>query len=106
MVRLDFVRLVRPLLSRPGATPQNTWKLEDAKNRFSELLRRAASEGPQLVTRHGRDAAVVMGVEEYRRLTQPGDLVSFLADSPFAAALQDGELLLERSQEPPRDVEI
>jgi antitoxin Phd len=83
-----------------------TWKLEDAKNRFSELVRRAASEGPQLVTRHGREAAVVLGVEEYRRLTQPGDLVSFLADSPFAAALRHGELLLERSREPARDVEL
>jgi hypothetical protein len=58
------------------------------------------------VTRHGREAAVVLGVEEYRRLTQPGDLVSFLADSPFAAALQDGELLLERSRERARDVEL
>ncbi len=72
--------------------------------RFSELLRRAASEGPQIVTRHGREAAVVLGVEEYRRLAHPGDLVSFLADSPLAAALQDGELVLERSREPARDV--
>jgi prevent-host-death family protein len=84
----------------------NTWKLEDAKNRFSELLRRASSEGPQLVTRHGREAAVVLGVEEYRRLTQPGDLVSFLAGSPFAAAIEDGELHLERSRERARDVEL
>lgn len=82
------------------------WKLEDAKNRFSELVRRAASEGPQMVTRHGREAAVVLGVEEYRRLTQPGDLVSFLTDSPFAAALREGELHLERSREPTRDVEL
>ena len=106
MVQLDFIQLVRPFLFRPGESLMNTWKLEDAKNRFSELLRRAASEGPQLVTRHGREAAVVLGVEEYRRLTQPGDLVSFLADSPFAAALQDGELLLERSRERARDVEL
>lgn len=84
----------------------NTWKLEDAKNRFSELLRQAASEGPQLVTRHGREAAVVLGVEEYRRLTQPGDLVSFLAESPFAAALEGGELFLERSPERARDVKL
>ena len=83
-----------------------TWKLEDAKNRFSELVRRAASEGPQLVTRHGRDAAVVLGVEEYRRLTQPGDLAAFMADSPLAAAVQKGELRLERSPSLGRDVSL
>ena len=106
MIRLPYVQLVRPVLCSVRTRPMTTWKLEDAKNRFSELVRRAASEGPQMVTRHGREAAVVLGVEEYRRLTQPGDLVSFLADSPFAAALRDGELLLERSREPARDVEL
>jgi len=80
-----------------------SWKLEDAKNRFSEVVRRAGSEGPQLVTKHGRGAAVVLGVEEYRRLTQPGDLVDFLATSPLAAALRAGELRLSRSRDLGRD---
>jgi antitoxin Phd len=106
MVQLVCFQLVRSVPFEVRTRPMTTWKLEDAKNRFSELVRRAASEGPQMVTRHGREAAVVLGVEEYRRLTQPGDLVSFLAESPFAAALQDGELLLERSREPARDVEL
>ncbi|MFH1762971.1 MAG: type II toxin-antitoxin system Phd/YefM family antitoxin [Gemmatimonadota bacterium] len=80
-----------------------SWNLESAKNRFSELVRRAESEGPQLVTKHGREAAVVLGVEEYRRLTQPGDLLDFLAASPFASALREGELLLTRSPDLSRD---
>ena len=82
------------------------WKLEDAKNRFSELVRRARSEGPQLVTKHGREAAVVLGVDEYRRLTQPDDLVDFLATSPLAEALKDGGLRLTRSPDLGRDVTL
>jgi prevent-host-death family protein len=80
------------------------WKLEDAKNRFSEVVRRAASEGPQFVTKHGREAAVVMGVEEYRRLTQPVDLVDFLSESPLAQALEAGVLVLDRPRELGRDL--
>ena len=80
--------------------------MEDAKNRFSELVRRARSEGPQLVTKHGREAAVVLGVDEYRRLTQPDDLVEFLATSPMAEALRDGSLRLTRSPDLSRNVTL
>lgn len=47
------------------------WKLEDAKAQFSEVVRRARTEGPQLVTRRGKDAVVVMAVEELERLQAP-----------------------------------
>lgn len=83
-----------------------TWKLEDARNRFSEVVRRAMDQEPQLVTRHGREAAVVIGVEEYRRLTAPRNLLDFLQDSPFAEVVTEGELDLERSEEHDRDVEL
>lgn len=84
----------------------SAWKLEDAKNRFSELVRRASSDGPQFVTKHGRDAAVVMGVEEYRRLTQATDLVDFIAGSPLAGAFESGELDLARTPDLGRDIEF
>src|SRR5467141_4825093 len=48
------------------------WLLQDAKARFSELVRRVRSEGPQHVTVHGRDEVVVIAAEEFRRLK--GDL--------------------------------
>ena len=48
------------------------WVLQDAKARFSELVRRVRSEGPQHVTVHGRDEVVVIAAEEFRRLK--GDL--------------------------------
>ena len=44
------------------------WLLQDAKSRFSELVRRVKSEGPQLVTVHGREEVVVIAVDEFRRL--------------------------------------
>ncbi|MEA1674055.1 type II toxin-antitoxin system Phd/YefM family antitoxin [Nitrospirillum sp. BR 11163] len=48
-----------------------TWKLEDAKARFSEVVRRARTEGPQTVTTRGRDPVVVIAVEDLARLTPP-----------------------------------
>lgn len=51
--------------------PTAEWKLEDAKAHFSELVRRARSDGPQLVTKRGKDAVVVIAVEELQRLRAP-----------------------------------
>lgn len=83
-----------------------TWKLEDAKNQFGEVVRRAMAHEPQLVTRNGRVAVVVLAAEEYERLTAPKDLVAFLQDSPLAEALAEGELDLERPRDLGRDVEL
>jgi prevent-host-death family protein len=62
------------------------WPLQDAKARFSELVRRARSEGPQRVTVHGRDEVVVVSAEEYRRLKgdRTGEaLVAAMQASPY-----------------------
>jgi antitoxin Phd len=59
------------------------WQLQAAKQRFSELVERARREGPQVVTKHGREAVVVVSAEEYRRLKGSGDnLVEFLRSAP------------------------
>jgi prevent-host-death family protein len=50
-----------------GARPAR-WQLQDAKARFSEVVRRAKQEGPQHVTVHGREEVVVVGAEEFRKL--------------------------------------
>lgn len=81
-----------------------TWKLEDAKNGFSELVRRALKHEPQLVTRHGRKAVVVLSAEDYERLTGAPNLRDFLLDSPFADALASGDLDLERPRDEDRDI--
>lgn len=62
------------LTSKTRASPKHAaplprqWLLQDAKARFSELVRRVRSEGPQHVTVHGRDEVVVVAAEEFRRL--------------------------------------
>jgi len=45
-----------------------TWPVQDAKSRFSEFLERCLSEGPQVVTKRGAEAAVLVSVDEWRRL--------------------------------------
>lgn len=71
----------REAMTRGAHDAQATWKLEDAKARFSEVVRRAHVEGPQAVTVRGRRAVVVLDAEEYERLAAPAPalpLVSFL----------------------------
>ncbi len=64
------------------------WQIQDAKQRFSEMIRAVASEGPQVITRHGEDVAVVVDIGEYRRLTRPSvDLADILLGGP---KLDDG----------------
>lgn len=79
------------------------WKLEDAKDQFSRLVRRAMAGEPQRVTRRGRDAVVVISAEEYDRLTRPAvGIVEFLAGSPLA----DVDLDLSRAPDTGRDVDL
>lgn len=60
------------------------WQLQDAKNRFSELVRKGREEGPQVITLHDRDAVVVVSANEYGKLSRPrGSLVEFFRKSPL-----------------------
>lgn len=59
------------------------WQLQEAKQRFSEVVRSAASDGPQFVTRHGDEVAVVLDIREYRRLKGGApDFKAFLRSGP------------------------
>ena len=59
-----------------------TWQLQEAKNRFSEVVNLALSEGPQTVTRHGRPAVVIVSAGQYARETQREKLSTILRDCP------------------------
>jgi prevent-host-death family protein len=68
-----------------------TWQLQEAKNKFSEVVRRARSEGPQVITVRGEEEAVVISMEEYRARHShepdrppPGSLADFLLDPRWA----------------------
>lgn len=83
-----------------------TWKLEDAKNQFSKLVR-AAQRRPQIVTRHGHEEVVVISIEQYRKLAREGrGLLDFMKGSPLARALAKGEIELTRSRDLPREIEL
>jgi|SRR5580693_5820273 prevent-host-death family protein len=81
------------------------WLLQDAKARFSELVRKVRSEGPQHVTVHGRDEVVVIAAEEFRRLkgSRTGQsLIDALQSSPY----RDSDIEPERMSLPVRDVSL
>ena len=79
-----------------------TWQLQQAKQQFSEVVRRAHDDGPQVVSRHGRDVVVVVSIEEYRRLRgQRRDFKQFLQGGPDLDALD-----LVRSEDRPRPVDL
>jgi prevent-host-death family protein len=61
-----------------------TWTVAEAKAKFSEVLEKARSDGPQAITRHGRAAAVIVATEEWERKTKrAGTLAEFFAASPL-----------------------
>jgi len=65
----------------------HTWQLRDARSRFSELVNRASTEGPQLVIRRGTEAVVVIAAPEYRRLLVGPSLLAVLNGAPRGEAL-------------------
>jgi len=82
---------------------QYTWALQEAKNRFSELVEQALHDGPQVVTRRGKETVVVLSVEAFHKLTAKQEsLVTFLRNSPLAGV----ELDLERTPDYGREVEL
>ncbi len=81
----------------------NIWQLQDAKNKFSNLVNKAQKNGPQIVTKHGRKTAVVLSFEDYKKLSKPKtDLLMFFQNSPVAKT----DLKISRNKDLPRDVEI
>jgi prevent-host-death family protein len=91
-------------MPRPRKTePTRRWKLEDAKARFSEVVRRAASDGPQMVTVRGAEAAVVVSAGDFERLSGSGEKVPLV---DFLRGLDLGGLDLSRERDLGRDVEL
>jgi prevent-host-death family protein len=84
------------------------WQLQEAKNRFSEVVKRAREEGPQTVTVHGQRAAVVMSALEFDALIKPRmSFVDFLlSDSPDAEPWPDDvvDVINDRSTDTGRDI--
>lgn len=90
---------------RKSQSSVSRWPLQDAKARFSELVRRAHSDGPQHVTLHGRDAVVVVDADEFQRLSgrRTGQL---LIDALQRSPHRQIDIAPPRSAMPVRDVKL
>ena len=82
------------------------WQIQTAKARFSELFRRARTEGPQLITRQGKEGVVMISDVQYDQLVgrshQPKSLVQFFRESPLVGV----ELDLARQKDEGREIEL
>jgi len=83
-----------------------SWQLQTAKARFSELFRRVRTDGPQRVTKQGREVVVIIAEEQYQQLVsrahQPKSLVQFFRQSPLVGV----DLDLRRDKDLGRDVDL
>ncbi len=81
----------------------NTWQLQDAKSKFSQLVEKAMLNEPQFVTKYGNNAVVILSFKDYKKITKPQtDLVTFLRNSPLIEA----ELDISRNGDLPRKIEL
>lgn len=94
------------LPTEPANLVPESWQIQSAKARFSEVFRRARAEGPQRITRQGKEGVVMVAEEHYERLVgkshQPKSLVQFFRQSPLIGI----ELHLERDRSTARDIEL
>ena len=95
------VRKVRP--TRTVST-LGRWKLEDAKSRLSEVVRLASSEGSQLVTVRGKEAAIVLNPETYRQLLPQTKEQPALVE--FIQGLNLSRIDMEREDDPGREIAL
>ena len=79
------------------------WTVAQAKARLSQVIEQALHDGPQTITRNGRNAVVVVGVEEWQRKTKrKGSLAEFFAESP----LRNSGFAIKRDKTKPREIDL
>ena len=102
---VSMTRKSPDVASPPAQPPRSRWRLQDAKARFSELVRLAQSDGPQHVTLHGRDSVVVVDAGEFHRLkgARTGQL---LIDALQASPHREIEIEPRRSAMPVRAITL
>ena len=88
----------------PSTANMDRWKLEDAKARLSEVVRLAGSQGPQMVTIRGKEAAVILDPETYRQLVPQANEQPPLIE--FLQSLDLSGIDLEREDDPGREIAL
>ena len=93
-----------PNVMAPWRTKMQSWQMQTAKARFSEVVKNAADEGPQEITVHGRPVAVIISPELFDRLSgNQNSLVDFMRQSPLYGR---EEITFERDRSLPREVDL
>src|SRR3979411_2614568 len=98
-------RTKSPLYVQTVSTAAQTWQVQTAKARFSEVFRLARTAGPQLITRQGKEGVVMIAAEQFDDLvgrSRQGSLVEFFRRSPLVGL----ELDFTRDKDPGRDTEL
>jgi prevent-host-death family protein len=84
-------------------TIRTAWTVAEAKAHFSEVMEQAETSGPQTITRHGKNAVVVVSAQEWERKTRrKGSFAEFLWNSP----LRGSGLVIERANDAPRKIDL
>jgi len=79
-----------------------SWQLQEAKTRLSEVIEEAHSKGPQIITRHGAERAVVLSMEDYRALTaHKPNLKEYLLGGPKVDSFE-----IERESDAGREISL
>lgn len=79
-----------------------TWQVQDAKSRLSEVIERACTEGPQTITRHGRERAILISIEDYRALAaHKPDFKAYLLGGPKV-----DDFAIDRDRDTGRAIEL
>ncbi|MBU4444323.1 type II toxin-antitoxin system Phd/YefM family antitoxin [bacterium] len=82
---------------------KNIWQLQEAKAKFSEVVNEALRHGPQIITKHGVETALLISVNDYKKIIKKESKISqFFRNSPLSAI----ELDLSRSKDIPKDIEL
>jgi prevent-host-death family protein len=99
-------RGVKPANASMAKASGHAWQIQTAKARFSEVFRLARTEGPQRITRQGKEGVVMISDEQYNRLMlkshQPKSIVQFFRKSPLVGI----DLDLDRDKDTGRDIEL
>src|ERR1700687_5701499 len=99
-------RGVRLANAGTARTRGHAWQVQTAKARFSEVFRLALTEGPQRITRQGKEGVVMISDEQYDRLMmnshQPKSIVQFFRESPLVGV----DLDFDRDKDTGRDIDL
>jgi prevent-host-death family protein len=99
-------REVRPAQGGIARPDRHAWQIQTAKARFSEVFRLARTEGPQRITRQGKEAVIMISDEQFHRLVaksrQPKSIVQFFRESPLVGVKLD----LTRDKDTGRDIDL